>query len=175
MAIRLIWEELQAMALPKNILRKRLKNEVELCKCHFDHEFVVEDPEFSKFPTTVFVTLKNIPGPVIKGNNIGHSFEHKLRIEISEEYPYHKPTARFLTEVFHPNIVPAKRGGWVCIKLLDNWDFSSNLVTFLKGIEALLSNPNPKSPYQDAQTIKAAFYFMKNPYIPPSMVSSGDK
>jgi ubiquitin-protein ligase len=175
MAIRLNWEEQQAMALPKNILRKRLKNEIELCKVHFKHEFEVEDPEFEKFPTTIFVNLKNIPGPVLRGNNIIHSFEHRLRIEISEEYPYLKPTARFLTEVFHPNIVPAKRGGWVCIKLLDNWDFSSNLVTFLKGIEALLSNPNPKSPYQDKESIKAAFYFLKNPYLPPSVVPTAEK
>jgi ubiquitin-protein ligase len=169
------WEELQAMALPKNILRKRLKNEIELCKGNFDHEFEIEDPEFEDFPISILVTLKNIPGPVLSDNNIVHSFEHRLKIEISEEYPYHKPTARFLTEVFHPNIVPAKRGGWVCIKLLDDWDFSSNLVTFLKGIEALLSNPNPKSPYQDKECIKAAFYFVKNTYIPPSIVSTADK
>jgi hypothetical protein len=145
-------------------------NEIVLCRAQFDHKIEIEDPEFEKFPSTIFVTLKNIPGPVLKGNKIVNNFNHRLQIDISEEYPYHKPRARFLTKVYHPNIVPPERGGWVCINLLDNWDFSSNLVTFLKGIEVLLSNPNPKSPYQDETTLNAARFFLKNPYSPPTIL-----
>jgi ubiquitin-protein ligase len=160
------------MALPLDILRKRLTNEIALCKEHLPHEIEVEDPEFAEFPTTINVTFKNIPGPVFNGEKVAHQYNHKMRVDISKDYPYQKPTVQWQTDIFHPNIVPPKRGGWVCIKLLDNWSFSSNLLIFLNGIESLLLNPNPKSPYRDETTLEAARYFLKNPYKPPVIVKS---
>jgi ubiquitin-protein ligase len=155
------------MALPLNILRKRLTNEIALCREELPHEIEVEDPEFKEFPTTIYVTFKNIPGPVWSGNKVSNVFTHRMRVDIPHDYPYQKPTVRWQTDIFHPNIVPPKRGGWVCIKLLDDWSFASNLLTFLNGVESLLLNPNPRSPYQDETTIEAAKYFNKNPYKPP--------
>ncbi len=160
------------MALPKEILRKRLTNEIELCKTQLPHEIEVVDPKFSKFPTTVYVTFRDIPGPVWSKDRVSHQFSHRMRIDITEDYPYQKPVVRWETDIFHPNIVPPSRGGWVCIKLLDNWNFSSNLLIFLNGIESLLVNPNPKSPYRDETTLEAARYFIKNPYKPPMIVKS---
>jgi ubiquitin-protein ligase len=160
------------MALPLDILRKRLTNEIELCKSHLPHEIEVIDPEFKDFPTSVMVTFKNIPGPMLSGDRVVHNFTHKMRVDISKEYPYQKPVVRWETEIFHPNIVPPRRGGWVCIKLLDNWSFSSNLLMFLNGIESLLVNPNPRSPYRDETTLEAARYFLKKPYKPPMIVKS---
>ncbi len=158
------------MALPLDILRKRLRNEIALCREHLPHKIEVEDPEFAEFPTTIYVTFKNIPGPVFNGEKVTHLYSHKMRVDISKDYPYQKPTVRWQTDIFHPNIVPPERGGWVCIKLLDNWSFSSNLLIFLNGIESLLLNPNPKSPYRDETTLEAARYFLKNPYKPPVIV-----
>jgi ubiquitin-protein ligase len=152
------------------MLRKRLNNEIQVCKENFIHEIKVRDPEFSEFPTTILVTINNIPGPRLKDNRILHNYTHRIRIDIPQEYPYQKPTVRFLTDIFHPNIVPPERGGWVCIKLLDKWDLSSNLMDLLKGIESLLTNPNSLSPYRDETTIKAAKYFLKNPYKPPNLL-----
>ncbi len=158
------------MALPLDILRKRLTNEIQLCEDQLPHEIEVIDPEFKEFPTTIFVSFKSIPGPVRSGNKVTHLYNHKMRIDITKDYPYQKPIVRWQTEIFHPNIVPPSRGGWVCIKLLDDWSFSSNLLTFLNGIESLLVNPNPMSPYRDETTLEAARYFMKNPYKPPMIV-----
>lgn len=163
------------MALPLDILRKRLKNEISLCREQLPHEIEVVDPEFTEFPTTIFVTFKNIPGPVWSGEKVSHTYTHKMRVDISKDYPYQKPTVRWETDIFHPNIVPPSRGGWVCIKLLDDWSFSSNLLTFLNGIESLLVNPNPKSPYSDETTLEAARYFLKKSYKPPMIVKSKKK
>ena len=162
------------MGLPLDILKKRLKNEIALCQSQMPHEIEVADPEFSKFPTTIYVTFKNIPGPVWKDERVGHVFTHKMRVDVSTDYPYKKPTVRWVTDIFHPNIVPPKRGGWVCIKLLDNWSFSSNLLMFLNGIESLLVNPNPLSPYKDDTTMEAARYFIRHPYKPPMIVGSNE-
>jgi len=160
------------MALPLDILRKRLTNEIELCKQQLPHEIEVLDPEFSNFPTTILVTFKNIPGPTRRSDKVTNLYNHKMRIDITSDYPYQKPTVRWLTEIFHPNIVPPERGGWVCIKLLDDWSFSSNLLIFLNGIESLLVNPNPRSPYKDDTTLEAAKYFIKNPYKPPIIMKT---
>ena len=160
------------MALPLDILRKRLGNEIRYCKEQLPHKIELADPEFTEFPTTIYVTFKNIPGPVRKGDKVTHLHTHRMRMDITKEYPYQKPVVRWQTDIFHPNIVPPSRGGWVCTKLLDDWNFSSNLLGFLNGIESLLVNPNPKSPYSDETTLEAARYFLKNPYKPPMIVKA---
>jgi ubiquitin-protein ligase len=152
------------------MLRKRLRREIQECGNDPTREIRVKDPGFSEFPVTMIVTIKNVPGPISREKKIASRYDHRMRIDISEEYPYQKPTVRFLSDIFHPNIAPPERGGWVCIKLLDNWSLSSNLAGLLKGIETLLMNPNPRSPYRDEITLKAARYFLKNPYCPPNIV-----
>lgn len=140
------------------------------CIDQLPHDIEVKDPKFSKFPTTLIVTLNNIPGPVKLGDKVKHIYSHRLRIDITEEYPYQKPIVRWQSDIFHPNIVPPERGGWVCTKLLDNWDLSSNLLTIINGMESLLVKPNPKNPYKDDTTMRAALYFKKHPYKPPIIV-----
>jgi hypothetical protein len=83
------------MALPKVRLRKRLVNEIALCRSQFHHEIEFEDPLLEKFPASIFVSIKNIPGPILKSGKIETVYDHRLKIDISEEYPYHKPRARF--------------------------------------------------------------------------------
>lgn len=65
--------------------------------------------------------------------------------------------------------MPPEEGGYVCTKLLEEWKFKSNLVTFIKGIETLLANPNPKNPFGTDTCTRAAEYFNKNPYIIPKV------
>jgi ubiquitin-protein ligase len=88
-------------------------------------------------------------------------------MEISEDYPYQKPLVIWATPIFHPNIMVPEDGGFVCTKLLENWGFDSNLLLFIKGIEALLSNPNPTSPYGTESCTRAAELFNRQPYVPP--------
>ena len=60
-------------------------------------------------------------------------------------------------------------GGYVCTKLLKDWSFNSNLFSFIKGLELLLSNPNPDDPYENDSCTRAAEYFNKNNYVPPEI------
>ncbi len=163
------------MPLPKEILRQRLQNEIAACRRKLTHTIEVSDPTFSKFPVTIKVTMKGVPGPVMRDGVLAHKWTHKFIIEITEDYPYHKPIIRWQSDIFHPNVMIPEDGGYVCTKLLDDWDFSSNLLSFFKGIESLLSNPNPGNPYGTDTCTRAAEYFNKHVYKPPEIVGTGSK
>jgi ubiquitin-protein ligase len=154
--------------LPFDILRRRVRNEIDLCRERLKaHSLeVVGDPE--GMPLTLKVTLRGVPGPDLVDGRLVHRIDHVLVMEISEEYPYQKPLVIWATPIFHPNIMTPEDGGFVCTKLLENWGFDSNLLLFIKGIEALLSNPNPLSPYGTDSCTRAAELFNREPYVPPS-------
>ena len=155
------------MPLPKDLLIKRIKNELRECRKNFRHHFIVADKEFKKFPIEITVTLVNTPGPIFNEGKVIHKYTHKLKIIITEDYPYQTPIVRWRSNIFHPNIMPPEEGGYVCTKLLEGWKFKSNLVAFIKGIETLLANPNPENPFETDTCTRAAEYFNKNPYNPP--------
>ena len=163
------------LPLPKEILRKRLQNEIAQVRRKMIHTIVVSDPTFSTFPVEIKVTLRGVPGPLQRDGKVSHKFTHKFTMEITEDYPYHKPIIRWETPVFHPNVMLPEDGGYVCTRLLDEWDFNSTLLTFFKGIESLLSNPNPSNPYGTDSCTRAAEYFNKHPYKPPEIVQSAKK
>jgi hypothetical protein len=119
------------------------------------------------FPVTLKVVMRGVPGPDLVEGKVVHRTEHAMVIEISEDYPYQKPLVIWGTPIFHPNIMVPQDGGFVCTKLLDEWGFDSNLLLFIKGVEALLSNPNPTSPYGTDSCTKAAMAFNREPYVPP--------
>lgn len=155
------------MSLPPDILRKRLRNELvnarKALKAHTVE--VVGDP--SRFPVMVKVTLSDVPGPELVDGKVAHRTDHIFLMEISEDYPYQKPLVIWGTPIFHPNIMVPEDGGFVCTKLLDDWSFDSNLLLFIKGIEVLLSSPNPSAPYGTDSCTRAAELFNRQPYIPP--------
>jgi len=163
------------MPLPKDILRQRLQHEIAACRRKLTHSIVVSDPTFTNFPVEIKVTMRGTPGPIMRDGVLTHKFTHKFTIEITEDYPYHKPIIRWQSQIFHPNIMIPEDGGYVCTKLLDDWDFSSNLLSFFKGIESLLANPNPANPYGTDTCTRAAEYFNKHPYKPPEIVGSSSK
>lgn len=155
------------MPLPQDILRKRVRNELENArKALKEHAIeVVGDPRH--FPITVKVTLQGVPGPDVAEGKVVHRTAHIFLMEISEDYPYQKPLVIWGTPIFHPNIMLPEDGGFVCTRLLDDWSFDSNLLTFIKGIEVLLSSPNPSSPYGTDSCTRAAERFNREPYVPP--------
>jgi len=155
------------MPLPPEILRSRLKNEIETCHRQLRHHVEVSDSYLKSFPVTVIVTLLRTPGPIWNGDRLMTRFVHRLHIIITEDYPYEKPIVKWQTPVFHPNIMEAKDGGYVCTKLLERWDFGSTLVTFIKGIEILLAKPNPGNPFGSDSCTRAAEYFSTHRYSPP--------
>lgn len=161
--------------MPKEILRKRLQNEIAQVRRKMIHTIVVSDSTLTNFPIQIKVTLRGIPGPVVKDGKLTHRFIHRFTMEITEDYPYQKPIIRWETPIFHPNIMLPDDGGYVCTRLLDEWDFNSTLLTFFKGIESLLVNPNPNNPYGTDSCTRAAEYFNKYPYKPPEIIQSSKK
>lgn len=117
--------------------------------------------EVSGFPVVLKVTIDRVPGAVASRNGVYQNSPHEFEVELTSEYPYQKPVVRWLTDIFHPNIMHPSEGGRVCTRLLDCWKFNSTLSGFISGIEGLLANPNPKCPQDSASCTKAAEYLNK--------------
>ena len=115
------------------------------------------------------VTLVNTPGPIFDGDKIRTKYTHKLEVIVTDDYPFQTPIVRWRSKIFHPNIMIPDDGGYVCTRLLDDWSFGSNLLSFIKGIESLLANPNPDNPYESKGCTEAAEYFNKNKFVPPEI------
>jgi ubiquitin-protein ligase len=158
--------------LPKDILIERILNELKVCKRHFKHNFFIMSKSLNEFPIEVDVEMFNTPAPIRHGSRIETKYEHKFTLMIPEDYPYHKPTVKWKTEIFHPNIMHPKNGGFVCTNLLTRWNFKSTLKMFIKGIESLLSNPNPMNPFETPSCSHAADYFKENDFKPPGIVET---
>ncbi len=154
------------MSLPMNVLRTRLINELAMCRNNMEYIIECSDEEFSKLPVNLDISIRGVPGPVLVRGQISDRLEHELRIIITSEYPYEKPIVRWQSPIFHPNIMLPRDGGYVCTKLLDSWNFSSNLLGFIKGVESLLANPNPMSPYKTDSCMLASEKFIEQPYSP---------
>ncbi len=158
------------MPLPQDVLRDRVRNEILMCQRQLHHILKISDPELFEFPVEVEVTLTKTPGPIMLDGRISHLFNHKLKLIITEDYPYEKPIVKWQSEIFHPNIMLPEDGGYVCTRLLDDWSFSSNLLMFIKGLETLLISPNPGNPYGSDSCTLAAEYFNTHEYKPPNVV-----
>jgi len=154
------------MTLPMNLLRSRLLNELAMCRASLDYIVECSDEEFSELPVTLEVAMTGVPGPILRNGNVVDQTDHGMQIIITPEYPYEKPIVRWQTPIFHPNIMLPRDGGYVCTKLLDSWNFASNLLGFIKGVESLLSNPNPMNPYRSESCMLASERFITAPYRP---------
>lgn len=163
------------MSLPPDILRIRLKNEIEMCQRELAHHMTVSDLTLSSFPILVNVTFMRVPGPAWEEGRVIHRFVHRMTLMMTEDYPVEKPIVKWRTPIFHPNIMPPDDGGYVCTRLLENWDFNSTLLTFIRGIEWLLVNPNPRNPFGSDTCTRAAAYFNRNGYCPPSTMDQSDR
>jgi ubiquitin-conjugating enzyme E2 C len=157
--------------LPADLLQKRLRTELDLCRKELArYTFDVSDPTFCSFPVTIRVTMRGVPGPVMKEGRVTSSSTHKFTMKITDEYPYHKPIVIWETDLFHPNIMTPEDGGFVCTKLLDEWSFNANLLQFIQGLETLLSNPNSDNAYISDSCVKAAKHFSDRPWRPPAII-----
>ena len=165
------------MTLPMGLLRSRLLNELAMCRSNLDYSITCSDEGFSELPVTLEITMTGVPGPVLRNGAVEDRTEHGMSITITPEYPYEKPIVRWQTPIFHPNIMLPRDGGYVCTKLLDAWNFSSNLLGFIKGVESLLANPNPMNPYRSDSCMLASEMFMNSPYRPaePEMRKRGPR
>ena len=121
----------------------------------------------SLFPVLIDVTLMRTPGPSWEHGEVVHRYVHRMSLLITQEYPAETPIVKWKTPIFHPNIMPPEDGGYVCTRLLENWDFNSTLLVFIRGVEWLLANPNPSNPFGSDTCTRAAAYFNRRGYSPP--------
>ena len=155
------------MGLPEDILRARVRNELEECRTYLRRE-IAGLPD-GGFPLRFQVRLDRVPGPLLQGEKIINRYEHAFIVHIDDEYPFRRPRVQWLTPIFHPNIMMPEDGGMVCTRLLSEWGFRSTLLSFIKGMETLLASPNPDSPFGTTSCILAARYFERQPYHSPPL------
>ena len=147
------------MALPLEILRARLANELTACERGSRAALRLSDPHMTSFPVAIEVELTKVPGPVLEGDRVVYRYDHRFRLIVTKNYPFERPLVIWLTPIFHPNIMLPEDGGHLCTRLLEDWSFNSNLVTFIKGIELLLLSPNGSSPFGTESCTRAAQFF----------------
>lgn len=160
------------MSLPKPVLLRRLSNELRKCSEYLGTDFDFDPSSVEDFPVEIDMRIGNVvaysaPDQVIT--------EHGLSIIITEEYGERKPEVRWKTPIFHPNIMAPEGGGYVCIKLLNDWTFGTTLLSFIKGVESLLNDPNPRSPFGTESCMAAAEYFKGKSTEFQAKVSYGKK
>jgi len=146
------------MGLVRPVLIKRINNEILALNDHLGFK-IQAVPASAEFPIEINIALKNTSARISE-EEVGS--EHSFLIIVSEEYPYERPRAKWETPIFHPNIMMPDDGGFVCVKTLDNWSFGSSLLSFVKGVEQLIANPNPMNPYGTDSCIEAAKWHVKN-------------
>jgi ubiquitin-protein ligase len=158
-----------------DILKRRVKQELTMCNRKVEHQIEIKGGDIVEFPVMVRINMMHTPGPTLRNKKLTHRYSHSFVMKITEEYPYEKPIVRWRTPIFHPNIMLPEDGGHVCTKLLDTWGFNSNLLAFIRGLESLLTNPNPMSPWGSKSCMAAAKYFVDHPYTPPTIVKTDEK
>ncbi len=143
------------MGLPPQVLKRRIATELRDCGKYLGSDFKF-DSEKAEFPIRIDMHISKVVGYEAPGKA---TTEHDFYIILTEEYGMQKPEVRWKSGIFHPNIMAPEDGGYVCTKMLDTWDFGTPLLTFLKGVEILVSNPNPMSPFGTESCMEAAKYF----------------
>ncbi|MGE4577483.1 MAG: ubiquitin-conjugating enzyme E2 [Candidatus Methanomethylophilaceae archaeon] len=159
------------MGLARPILIKRINNEIRELDRYLGLS-ISEVPDNAEFPIVLSIMLMNSPAKISE-NEMAR--EHGFDLVLSEEYPFERPRAKWKTDIFHPNIMMPNDGGFVCVKTLDNWSFGSNMTSFVKGVENLLADPNPMSPYGTDSCMRASRWYLENKPRFDARVSYGEK
>lgn len=113
-------------------------------------------PEDFRLPLVLDLTLTDLPAWAAPGQPLE---VHRLQVIVSAEYPYERPRVRWLTPIFHPNIMAPADGGYVCVRLLDSWAFDSTLADFVGALAGLVQHPNAQNPFGTASCLAAAEWY----------------
>jgi len=159
------------MSYPKEIILKRLAFELETCSKYLEKDTII-DPRVAEFPIVIEMQMKNVLGYETKDKIIS---DHRFAIIITQDYGERKPEVRWRTHIFHPNIMDPDDGGYVCIKLLNEWSYGTRLSSFIRSIEALVLEPNYRSPFVTGSCIKAAEFFKDNITKFSASITYGEK
>ncbi len=164
------------MPLPEDILASRLRNEIAACSKYLSRRVEIPEEGPIPFPLLLEIELVKIPGPVMSKGKVVRRYEHMFKVIVTRDYPFEKPQVMWQTPIFHPNIMMPDDGGHLCTKLLEEWSFNSTIISFVKGVESLLINPNPDSPFGTDSCTAAAQYFNNGKrHLPPLVCSPSPK
>lgn len=145
------------MSLVLPLLVKRLRNDLS----ELEEDLGIpacEIPDTLVLPISIELNLTDVPA--LAGPDVPIS-EHRFSIIIGEDYPYERPKVRWMSEIFHPNIMSPSEGGVVCVMDMDHWDPSSTLSSLVKALIDLLKNPNPHDPLRSSTCESAARWFLE--------------
>jgi hypothetical protein len=156
--------------LPNEVLIARLRNELKACSGYFRNAPDLSDPARIVFPIVIEIELNHVPAHFVNSGKCMVRYTHRFSVTIEADYPYRKPTVTWLTPIFHPNIMMPEDGGYLCTKLLQGWNFHSTLITFIKGVEGLVTSPNPSNPFGTDSCTAAAEYYNKGSNRLPPMI-----
>lgn len=146
------------MGMARPVFLRRLRN--ELAAVETDLGLNVPDvPDDLEFPFEFEVEVGPVPGYSSRGIECKM---HRFVISIGDDYPYERPRVRWLSDIFHPNIMHPSEGGSVCVMQLDHWDFDSDLAGFIRAVTELINNPNPYDPLRTPTCSEAAGWFLEN-------------
>jgi len=145
--------------LDEDELREKLLNELKVCRAMTSHKIVLKDELMASFPLDMEVTFFNVKAPIPEGKNIRWVRSHTFLVSISADYPYEHPSIKWLTPIFHPNIMMPQDGGRVYPRLGQTWTPKSNLLDFFNEVEELLVNPEPEEAFSTKTCRIAAKYF----------------
>lgn len=141
------------MGLAKPIVLRRIRNDLSRLKSGIT---VSEIPEDLVFPLELNIHVSGIRGYESPGIS---RTEHDFNLILGDDFPYERPRVRWISEIFHPNIMSPSEGGLVCVMGVDHWDFSTGLDTFIHDLTDLINNPNPDNPLRSETCSAAAEWF----------------
>jgi ubiquitin-conjugating enzyme E2 D/E len=120
---------------------RRIQNEIK----HLDQSHTAEYIKMFKINMVeddVYHWDVTLYGP---GDSLYEGYEFKLDIRLPDDYPFSAPRVKFITPIQHVNI---NAKGDICLDILkDRWAPSQNIKTIILSIILLLSQPNPKDPF----------------------------
>lgn len=109
-----------------NIRLKRLESDFQkLCKLKDNSEFITFDNTGN--PPEKYVITFSCKGLAKLGIQPSITTTHKCEIYLHNEYPRKPPLITWLTNIFHPNILPPEKNGGVCIGDIGSWTPAESL------------------------------------------------
>ena len=148
------------MGLPREILMRRIANELNACSEYLGIEIPFDPNESDALPLSLSISMKNVPGYARKDSGVVPQNDHSFMLILSEEYGFEKPGIEWLTPIFHPNIMMPEDGGHVCMRMAKTWEFGSTMLAFIKSVEQLVMTPNPKNPFFTDSCMAASEFFL---------------
>jgi ubiquitin-protein ligase len=95
---------------------KRLQKDLQLLAALNEKSKMVKVDFNGGLPEKYLVTYRCKSLVWIKGSNSPSiSSRHELEIYLHKDYPRRPPALKWLTDIFHPNILPPQKNGGVCI------------------------------------------------------------